>query len=283
MLDSATGLYYFNARFYDPSIARFTTKDPGGSDASSPYLYANDNPLGYVDPTGLQAMSPFCPECEIHGSQTFAQAYSWYREYEFSQDAIRQACLGGDRSACNELTLTFASGLVGGPAGDFAEPAFRIPLTIDWDTVKSYLKSVGYHRGIPSASASNVEKGEFGRALGEAMMRDLGLEHLAVEWRVSTNFVTEEGNSVLMIERADVINGLRNVILEAKTRFTTSLGGDFSVNQLNGFVAWRNDLQGRHVYYLIVGVGRWAPISDTFTALLEANHVPWIDVFIPRG
>ena len=95
--------------------------------------------------------------------------------------------------------------------------------------------------------------------------------------------MTNEGELIYNINRADVIDGLRSTILEAKARFTGSLGGDFTVDQFTGLISWRNQMPGRHLYYLIVGVGEWAKISDSFIALLEANHVPWIDVFIPRG
>ena len=55
--DSLTGLYYYGARFYSPSIDRFITQDtyPGGlTDPLSlnRYIYARDNPMKYVDPTG---------------------------------------------------------------------------------------------------------------------------------------------------------------------------------------------------------------------------------------
>jgi len=58
LLDSATGLYYSGARFYDPTTGRFITKDPGGGGLTDPqslnaYTYAEDNPLTNVDPTGL--------------------------------------------------------------------------------------------------------------------------------------------------------------------------------------------------------------------------------------
>jgi RHS repeat-associated protein len=58
MLDSATSLYYFNARIYDPSIMRFMTTDPlagGRSDplTLNPYAYAGGNPVSNIDPTGL--------------------------------------------------------------------------------------------------------------------------------------------------------------------------------------------------------------------------------------
>ena len=59
-LDSETGLglYYFGARYYDPGIGRFVTPDPGQPDLNdpqtlNPYAYCLNNPLRYVDPTGM--------------------------------------------------------------------------------------------------------------------------------------------------------------------------------------------------------------------------------------
>lgn len=55
--DQATGLYYAGARFYDPLIGRFVTRDPVRGDPRNPvtlnpYVYANANPTFFVDPTG---------------------------------------------------------------------------------------------------------------------------------------------------------------------------------------------------------------------------------------
>ncbi len=47
----STGLYYFGARFYDPTIGRFITMDPA-KDGRNWYVYCNNNPLMYVDPDG---------------------------------------------------------------------------------------------------------------------------------------------------------------------------------------------------------------------------------------
>ncbi|MFD6802621.1 RHS repeat-associated core domain-containing protein, partial [Streptomyces cyaneofuscatus] len=47
-----TGLYHFSARYYDPSIGRFTTPDPSGQE-QNPYLYAAGDPVNRIDPTGL--------------------------------------------------------------------------------------------------------------------------------------------------------------------------------------------------------------------------------------
>jgi len=49
----ATKLYYFNARYYDPSIGRFLTEDPA-RDEINWYAYCGNNPLSSTDPTGLR-------------------------------------------------------------------------------------------------------------------------------------------------------------------------------------------------------------------------------------
>ena len=57
-LDNPTALYYFGARYYDPGIGRFITPDPGQPNLNdpqmlNPYVYCLNNPLRYVDPTGM--------------------------------------------------------------------------------------------------------------------------------------------------------------------------------------------------------------------------------------
>jgi RHS repeat-associated protein len=79
----ATGLYYFNARYYDPETGRFITRDPYSwlpddprfTSTSQPtvkwlinpqrfdrYSYAQNNPLRYTDPTGL-SLECCDPDC----------------------------------------------------------------------------------------------------------------------------------------------------------------------------------------------------------------------------
>jgi len=49
--ESAIGLYYFNARWYDPNLGRFITEDPA-RDGENWYGYCENNPLKYIDPDG---------------------------------------------------------------------------------------------------------------------------------------------------------------------------------------------------------------------------------------
>ena len=55
--DGETGLYYLNARMYDPKIARFLQEDTYLGDRNDPlslnlYTYCYNNPIIYFDPTG---------------------------------------------------------------------------------------------------------------------------------------------------------------------------------------------------------------------------------------
>ncbi|MFA5027309.1 MAG: RHS repeat-associated core domain-containing protein, partial [Candidatus Methylomirabilota bacterium] len=49
-----TGLLYYRARYYDPTLGRFTQRDPiGFRGGLNPYAYAENNPVARKDPTGL--------------------------------------------------------------------------------------------------------------------------------------------------------------------------------------------------------------------------------------
>ena len=58
--DNETGLYYLNARYYDPSIGRFISPDVltildetrGQINGLNLYMYCNNNPVMFVDPSG---------------------------------------------------------------------------------------------------------------------------------------------------------------------------------------------------------------------------------------
>ncbi len=54
--DSETGLYYYRARYYDPSAGTFLGEDPIRFEGSGPnfYNYVGNNVTNFVDPWGLQ-------------------------------------------------------------------------------------------------------------------------------------------------------------------------------------------------------------------------------------
>jgi len=58
--DAETGMYYYRARYYSPSIGRFMQMDPVGSkDDLNLYAYVFNDPMGKTDPMGLGAWEDF--------------------------------------------------------------------------------------------------------------------------------------------------------------------------------------------------------------------------------
>ena len=57
-MDDETGLMYYGARYYDPLLSRFVSQDPWQGDLTNPqtlnkYSYVLNNPIKFVDPTGM--------------------------------------------------------------------------------------------------------------------------------------------------------------------------------------------------------------------------------------
>jgi RHS repeat-associated protein len=62
--DTATGLYYYKARYYDPDTGRFITPDsivpdPENTQAYNRYMYVEGNPVAYADFTGHWSVGGF--------------------------------------------------------------------------------------------------------------------------------------------------------------------------------------------------------------------------------
>jgi len=57
--DAGTGLIYLRARYYDPALGRFISRDPAfigeqsETQSLNPFIYVQNNPVNYVDPLGL--------------------------------------------------------------------------------------------------------------------------------------------------------------------------------------------------------------------------------------
>jgi RHS repeat-associated protein len=62
--DASTGLYYYNARYYDPQVGQFTQPDSIVADPLNPaawnrFSYVHNAPTNYIDPSG------HCPLCFV--------------------------------------------------------------------------------------------------------------------------------------------------------------------------------------------------------------------------
>ena len=63
--DAITGQYYLRARYYRPETGRFTQMDTYHGDEGNLYVYAGNNPVRYVDPSGHEKSE----KCENNGME----------------------------------------------------------------------------------------------------------------------------------------------------------------------------------------------------------------------
>jgi len=69
--DRETGLYYYRARYYNPEIGRFLQTDRiGYRNGMNIYAYCGNDPITYVDPSGLAWEDPLVRIVFFDGSET---------------------------------------------------------------------------------------------------------------------------------------------------------------------------------------------------------------------
>jgi RHS repeat-associated protein len=79
-----TGLYYYNARYYDPTIGRFISADsiiphPANPQSFNRYSYCLNNPLKYIDPSGHDGF--LTRDLENLPYLAFIYWYTWWLVY----------------------------------------------------------------------------------------------------------------------------------------------------------------------------------------------------------
>jgi len=188
------GLLYMRARYYNPYICRFINPDPiGFSGGLNWYVFADGNPVNYLDPYGLAYGNPVCgPGGEMYPSDPFAPGGAYYVPSPWKPDimtsfvtgvavgaAIAGAVTIGAPAAVSVLTeagfsataaqATVTAGLyIGGGYGAYrtvvntAQDAGVASVTGDWSPVAFDIGTV------VGGGAVGVSGG--GRALAEGIM-----------------------------------------------------------------------------------------------------------------
>jgi len=83
--DSDTALYYYRARYYDPTTGRFLSEDPiGFNGGGNFYAYVQNRPLNYGDPSGLCPPNA-CSDPKYAQARQFIKANLGYAQQIASQ------------------------------------------------------------------------------------------------------------------------------------------------------------------------------------------------------
>jgi RHS repeat-associated protein len=97
--ESAIGLYFYNARWYDPALGRFAQADtvvpePGNPQSLNRYSYVLNNPLKYMDPSGrafdvgLGEGGYEYPWWGLFHPELPAEWWLWYHVSGWAKDAV---------------------------------------------------------------------------------------------------------------------------------------------------------------------------------------------------
>jgi RHS repeat-associated protein len=118
--EDATGLYYFNARYYDPSIGRFITEDPIRSGLNW-YAYCGNNPLSFTDPSGLRDTEDAFDPNKYSSSDNFKAAIkndhagdSLKESADKDHEHIHDLVAGAEAQGNNFMNSQFQSGYLQG-------------------------------------------------------------------------------------------------------------------------------------------------------------------------
>jgi len=100
--DESTGLYYLNARYYDPEKGRFLTQDTYRGEQTEPstwhlYVYCANNPINYVDPSGHAAIvlkSNFATRWIGHMAVLVQDSDGTWKYFSWDKDGYKAKYMG---------------------------------------------------------------------------------------------------------------------------------------------------------------------------------------------
>ena len=100
-LEASTGLYEMDFRQYNPEIGRFTSIDPLAEEYPewSPYVFATNNPVRFVDPTGLFPQD--CPDCPK--GNFFSTISGFFKGVFGGQQEAQQLAESGNTQAAQRI------------------------------------------------------------------------------------------------------------------------------------------------------------------------------------
>jgi RHS repeat-associated protein len=115
--ESSVGVYDYNARWYDPGIAKFVQPDAVARvydpQALGPYAYVANNPINRVDPSGNESLDCLSGACSFVTSWSYAGGGNVSLSFGFGGNLYRPSGFGF--GGC----INFVAGACSGPPGWF--------------------------------------------------------------------------------------------------------------------------------------------------------------------
>ena len=172
LLDVDTGLLRFGARDYDPSVGRWTAKDPilfNGGQANL-WVYVGNDPVNFVDPAGLSSIRDFFDGAASFGVDVGIAA---------THIAAENGFLGGElQSYANRLNSIVGAGLT---AGLYGAPSDTLQRAFDAaGNNKAFLTGRGVFGLFSTLAVNRAGGGKVGLGLG-ALALEGGILRLAME------------------------------------------------------------------------------------------------------
>lgn len=189
-----TGLYYYNARYYDPRAAIFTQADYAGSDLHR-YRYVNGRPLVSIDPSGHQCDGPNCSQTDQPASEAISDLARLLSE---NVGNTRENWLTGAQNV-----LTFALNLRDNPAIFYRANYLNFTPEEAENMERRFMKLKQEYEQMGSEASINAQVIGFGsenRQLGPGVFNRLGeplatfsqIDFLAI-WGVESRFIGFNG------------------------------------------------------------------------------------------
>lgn len=160
-LDDESNLYFLRARYYDPQLGRFISRDPvkgilTNPQTLNPYAYSSNNPINYSDPSGLWYI-------DIGVSTGVLGPLGVGAGMQFNDQGITPYAAGGavtpgkgitityspDDPQPNSTTVNFAANFI--VAGNISYPYTNKPVSITSG-------EVAYGLGFPAGASATVNR-----------------------------------------------------------------------------------------------------------------------------
>ena len=175
----ATGLLYYNARYYDPTLGTFISPDslvPGAGQVINynRFLYVRGNPLKYTDPSGYAYDSGGSDTGECSTRECWEEKWYWNnRWYEAHGFGYNPETDHWDRPIPNRFAdIQIWADYVGELAEDLQEDPSQLSWQ-DWTYVGRLAVASEIYRRLPEGATSVGAMGDVG--IGADFLGDLGV------------------------------------------------------------------------------------------------------------